>query len=454
MKKNTWNKKIIFPPSLYDDDEIFTSKQLKEEEERRKIEENDNPKTRPLPKEFEKIIYYSAERYGLEESEIYNELLEYYRNQFPGENASFLFPLGGFQMFNQIQKIFGRNQLIILGDKGIVELNECKGKFNPQISTHGGSLSFLSNFHALMKYWKLKNKENLVLLANSSHEFKVCCFIGGLNESDSFDTLNNFNQVNQFSPDDYYRIYRSIHINAKPNEIHSLLRLSCNDPGMFFQYKDILLRLLPKSVWKEKIIYELFRVWSNYYHRICSEDEDIPYALGEIFLACDRHDDALPFFKKSLKFSGSFYSTNYHIGLCYEKLGCFKDALIHYKDCKNSQIDVEIDDVDDRISFVQDIVDKDERKRKKALEKIEQQKLHKENEKQIKLLKEKRAIALSNSNTDIERSMGMRRTLKYADENIDSEEEESNEDTEDNEDSEDSEACEDIEDDYINPLSF
>ena len=455
LKKNKWSRKLVFPPSLYDDD-IFTEEQLKDEEARRQREEGDNPSTRPLPPEFLKLMYYSENQYS--EANLYNEILDDYRLNFDGTCASVLLPIGGFQMIKNLRESFGDSMLLLLGDKGEVSLSNFEGYFSPPLNLQGGSLSFLSNFHAIQAYWE-KVYNNLSIpsksfLADSSDEFKVCIFTSGLENDEISELSNAFKECNQFTPDDYYRVYRSVNENIKPKAIHSLLRLSCNDPSMFYQYKDTLLQLLPKSSWKQSIIQELLRTWGNYYHRVSAIEEDIPYALGEIFLACKRPKEAIPFFKKSLELSGNYYSTHYNLGVCYEKLGNISEALENYKACSKSEMDMEYDETAERIEYLENIINQKENQKKmeekKRKDLIDTYK--KEEERKSKKNSRERVIEREESNQNLlSNSMNARMAKfnKYGATTLEEKNEEPEDEDEDEEDEEDEEI---IDDDYDDPL--
>ena len=407
LKHNKWTRKVVFPPSLYDGDELFTAEQLKAEEKRRAEEEGDNPATRPLPENFKRLIYYDEEIDP--NARLYNQILEEYRTSFSGDIGSLLYPIGGFKMVNSLIDTFGNAMTLILGDKGDVSLSGFEGFHPPPICIHGGSLSFLSNFHALMKYWTLIHEKDKiptkVFFPDSSQDFKVCVFSSGL-ESDELEELpSRYAQCNQFTVDDYYRVYRSINLKAKPSAIHALLKLSCNDPGMFYQYKDQLLKLLPQpSHWRGPIIQEVLRMWGNYYHQVSSVDEDIPYSLGEIFLACDRPKEALPFFQKSLKLSGNYYSTNYNLGLCYEKLGDLVTALSHFKACENAKVDVDVEDLSKKLEYLQSLIDFEQKQKEKEEKKREELLVQYKKEENRKNRSKSRDISM-NSDTSSHRSL-------------------------------------------------
>ena len=395
LKGNTWRKRLVFPPLLYEDDlELdITASQLKEEHRRREQEDGEVPGSRPLPPEFHKLTYYRPEEYP--EAERYNELLEKYRMSFSGGSGSILFPLGCFQMVERLIQTFGPSMLYLIGDKGDVDLSALEGDFPPHISIHGGSLSFMTNFHALSLYWREALEQSHILLGHTFHHFKVNAFVGGAQKGQLRELNCAFAEVNQFGPDDYHRVYANVNPKAKVAEIHAMMRLSCNDPGMFYQYREQLLSKLPRSWWKNVIIPELLRMWANYYHRVSSVEEDIPYSLGEIFLACERPDEALPFFKKSLKLSGNFYSTNYHIGVCYEQLGNVEEALSHYRSCDTAELDVEDRDITSKVQYLESVLLERETTAREEKEREQKRLAAIQQEKDLKQHKLQRALSLS-----------------------------------------------------------
>ena len=377
LQKVKWTEKVVFPPLLYEDDDLFTAEQLKQEQKRREQEEGDNPNTRQLPPEFHQLMYYTNTE--SEYFDIYNEILNEYRERIDNF-GSFLFPIGGVQMVEKLQSSFGESMHLIFGDRGHVDISSFEGKSSPNISVYGGCLSFFSNLHAIQRFLEKFSEKNKYQFSaftpNESNDFKVCVYSlfppsssPSDDKFDLFNTLLSFREINQFSPDDFYQIYKKVNYNAKASTIYSLLRLSNNDPGIFYQYHQVLKVRLPKSQWKTCVIQEIIRVWSNYYHRVYAMEEDIPYAIAEVLLACARPDEALPFFKKSLELSGSYYSTNYHIGVCYEQLKDLENALKYYIDAQNAEVDVQDSDISSKIEQLTEIVAKIQRDKQELLEK-------------------------------------------------------------------------------------
>lgn len=450
LKKNQWKKRVIFPPNLYEDDEELnvTAAQLQAEQLRREREEGEQPGSRPLPPEFHTLTYYRRLD-GIPSAQVLDEILEKYRTSFYGGQASLLLPVGGFQMLDCLFETFGRSLMFLAGDKGDVCLGDLEGRFPPSISLHGDSLSFMCNFHAMEEYWNrvMAPCDSQVLLGSSCHDFKVCTFIGGANQAQLRELNGAYEEVNQFGPDDYYRTYRSVNPHAKPSVIHAMLRMSRNDPGMFYQYKNQLVLKLPKSWWKNVMIPELIRMWANYYPRIAAAEEDIPYSLGEIFLACERHEEAIPFFRKSLELSGNYYSTNFHIGLCYEKLGNLEEALSHYERCSSAELDVEDDDVSERIAHLRATLDHEKELKRKEKQQEEKRRAEMQTRKEREQIKSQRAQR-ERSDLHAEPSLNPmgRRTGKYghAVAQASASEEEEEEEPEEEEEEED----EEIDDDY------
>lgn len=72
-----------------------------------------------------------------------------------------------------------------------------------------------------------------VLLPGQNASFKLSAFVGGLDRRQLLLTRQVFEEIKSFGPDNYFRIYNHLVSlrDAKMSTVHSLLKLSNNDPS-------------------------------------------------------------------------------------------------------------------------------------------------------------------------------------------------------------------------------
>lgn len=118
------------------------------------------------------------------------------------------------------------------------------------------------NFFALQKYWQMLSANPIddtsgnrmsdqvfSLLSSSEGNFKIGCFLEGLGTKNDFGALQDcFSQINEFSPSQYYQIFKTTNKQATVSTVLSLLKLSCHDPDMMHRYRNLLIQELNDDV--------------------------------------------------------------------------------------------------------------------------------------------------------------------------------------------------------------
>ena len=256
------------------------------------------------------------------DKQVLNQILSFYQDYF--ENASFLMPVGGMQLLDNISKLTNNHTVLLVADKGITELSLFNGLDNPDISLHG-SVSMTVNFDALSRYVNMQKGTSL-LMPNKSADFQIGCFI--LNSSFSIPhTTFTFNTtLSFFSLFDLFNLcYKEDEQNkafTTVEDLLAILNLAEWDPNIFYDYHSILLECLEcEEITEEQklmIVYGLDKVW-EYFFKL-EKAQDIPFAIGMLLYNVEESEKALIYYKHSLDLFGEQEETLYNIALAYQQL--------------------------------------------------------------------------------------------------------------------------------------
>lgn len=278
-------------------------------------------------------------------------LLRFYQEVLKEKKSKLVqIPVGAIKFCQSLRELSGNNPLLcLLADKAYTNTHEFRRK-TPDLEIHG-CFSVIANLHALGVYFQ-QNGGFALLHHDEQSDFKVAAFISAptimkrknvkdsqVGETDSTSAMEYFNEfrfsfknnVEEFGPDHFFVLWKSIKSAAFPSHILNMLRLSDHDPDVFYKYRNTLEKDLDSSIYRDETIEELKAMWKNYYPNCPSAMDDVPFALGSVMLACDEYKDALKYFKFSLKFHGEHEATYFNIGLSLERMKKLDRALECYK---------------------------------------------------------------------------------------------------------------------------
>ena len=264
--------------------------------------------------------------------DLFNQILVNYKQQLT--NGSFLFPIGALNAIEKIKAFSNKNTIFLVADKGNKELADFNDLGDPSIALHG-SISFMVNFHAIKNFVTLLGGVEYVGL-NSYTDLQIGCFIVANNESIAVDVKEIhffdflFKQVlNDVNPQNLISLcYNDQGINSWHNldQIISVLIISKWDPDLFYDCSQQLLKFLEKSMKKNQFNVEQERALL-YGLQLVSEcffklelNQDVPFALANIYYALEEFETALRFFKISIKEFGQNVETLYNVALCHDAL--------------------------------------------------------------------------------------------------------------------------------------
>lgn len=287
--------------------------------------------------------YYEVDLANYYANPYLNEIMQEYHDRLHDKNATILIPLGAIEFLDHLKALTHGNYFMIVGDKGISELERIPVLEKKYRMTYDGCYSFFVNFHSMGEY--IKKSKGDCLLSKNDNSFKVCLFSQGA----SFDELQNtkiyyLNTIENVGPDEFCYIYDEyisnnyrFHLRA----IMSFLRLSRWDSNAYALIHDRLMELLPsvdKSTFLE-IEKDLAKVRDNIYH--INIGEDIFNYLGNVYQTREQDEKAMELYQQSLTYFGERSAPHHNLGLIYDRERNTTKALYHYQkacelDRKNS----------------------------------------------------------------------------------------------------------------------
>jgi len=180
------------------------------------------------------------------------------------------------------------------------------------------------NYHAFKIF--CEQQGGLALFPDHEHtSINIGCFVL-VHEVERYSETRSAYQrsVQDFGPDDLYRIYRSARQQSgdmSVDDILAHLRLSLYDSHQCRYYLPRLLELAPTldKNKRQAVTSAIEQVWKAYFP--LREVFDLPYQIADLFYALEDYQHALLYFERSVKIYGPHTGTLYNMAVCHQLLG-------------------------------------------------------------------------------------------------------------------------------------
>lgn len=283
-------------------------------------------------------LKFNYKNYDINTAEYYdnphlNEILQDYATQLKDKEAIVMIPLGALQFLDHLKALTHNNYFMIVGDKGISQLDRIPFLDKKFRMTYDGCYSFFVNLHCMGEYIK-KNGGDCLLTANDNN-FKVSLFSQGA----SFFELKNTNAcyntyIERVGPDEYCYIYDEYLTNSyrfNTRSLMSFLRLSQWDSYAYSAIHDRLIELQPitDGALLEDVKRDLAKVRDNIYH--LNIGDDIFNYLGIFYQTQGIDDTALELYQESIEVFGDRAAPHNNMAMIYDKQRNTAKALFHYE---------------------------------------------------------------------------------------------------------------------------
>jgi tetratricopeptide (TPR) repeat protein len=270
------------------------------------------------------------------------------------DSASLLIPIGFIKALRALTDLSCGRALIITGDKGASDPNRFRGLTDPHMAFHG-SFSVMANFHAIKLYCMsrggfalMSDQDEVSLMVNAfvltgDGNEAISCPPSSLpapaatpldvnsSQAPAYQNLCNAfeDQVNSFSPNDFYLMQRCMVEEARNpslSSILSLFKLSNWDCELFFKLRENVISQIPRATIGMKSDFEAGskKIWSNYYH--LDNDKDVAFELGRVMFGLHCWEESLKFYQLSVDICGQHHITQHNMGLCYASLNKYHEA--------------------------------------------------------------------------------------------------------------------------------
>jgi tetratricopeptide (TPR) repeat protein len=260
----------------------------------------------------------------------WNEILELYRTRLSA--ATVLFPSHALKILQEIRSLTPGRLLVLAGDKGYAHEDVLAlSQGPPTLEFHAANcFSQMVNFDAIGKYFQATG--GVVLLPDKHFgSLSICGFLAG-EPGDQFPATRAAYRETQkaFGPDDLFALMAGLNAHLEEMsvpQILALLRLGCWDPITLIRLFPVIARQI-RTVSGERhdLRNAMIRTFANHYP-VHPGENVIAFYCGVILLELQFYDDALSMFKSSQQILGPSATTSYNLGLCYEGLGQFSEAL-------------------------------------------------------------------------------------------------------------------------------
>lgn len=273
------------------------------------------------------------------EKPVLNKILRDYQDLFTDKNAMFLMPLGAFQFMDNLAELTQNQYFMVVGDKGISNLENFSLLKDHHRVTYDGCYSFLVNFDAMGKY--IHSSGGDYLLSGHNNIFKINLYSMGI----SFSTLSNTkayfeNFLESTGPDEYCYIFDEFLTSSYRFQLKALisfLRFSEWDPNAYAIVHERVIELISgaSDILIADIKKDLQKVKENIYQMNIGDDI---YMLIGIFYQClNMDEEALEVYHQSIAIFGDKGVTHNNIAVIYEKQNKLAKALEHYS--KSYEVD-------------------------------------------------------------------------------------------------------------------
>ncbi len=280
------------------------------------------------------FAFYDVDTTNYYEDPKLNHILRQYEKHFKDKQASIMMPLGAIQFFDNMTALSKNNLFMIVGDKGIAEIDNFALISDQYRFTYDGCYSFLVNFHALGEYLKQQNGD--YLLTDNYNEFKVNLYTAGYSFSELTETKSCFNTfMESLGPDEYCWIYDEFTTSCYRFGLKSLLsflRMSEWDPNAYSIIHSRVMELMPGATpqLKRDMNKAVERVAQKIYD--LGIGDDVYNHIGIYYEAQKQDEKALTFFNDSVRVFKEHGASHVNLGIIYERQKNITKALKNYQD--------------------------------------------------------------------------------------------------------------------------
>lgn len=269
--------------------------------------------------------------------ETMNRVLKQYTEMF--ENASILFPIGGFRCLSNLLKLSGDKLLLISADKGFTGPDYMLGHREQLYTPHHGAFSYMVNFDAMARYLTLRNGFAMADDGNTSILNMLCAGVmsgfEGTPERTRYyfeenvvkkDGVNNVNLTRRLANPERYDDLALLRAGI------GMIQLGNHDPLLLYEASDHILKGIGESLWMsdyKNILATLEKVKENVF--VADYRTNIYHEMEKIYFRLRRYPECREVAQESLNRFGPTAQSLTHMAACYELEGQADTAKSYYQ---------------------------------------------------------------------------------------------------------------------------
>lgn len=335
IQNSVQNPMIIIANYIFDTlrTDIFTIENNKLYESLVSLKTDKNNFQNNKPKNWEKVevdhvaVEVNGDYY---EDPSYNTVLRDYKLAL--KETHFLFPIATLDALKRLETISNGKILVLSSDKAHSSMEEQEALEYPELAFHG-SFSVMANFDAIARAFR--NSGGDALLQTPREGITTGVFARGLEFSNFPElTLALDEYVEGFSPGDYFLLHDQVcneDKNVKLEVYAALLCMSRWDPYVFELVQERIIELLDEPDYDtlEYLSHNMHKIAKNFY--FVPGSDDVFFNIGLFFHEAEKYEEALPYYKESLRVFGELHVTVYNLAICYYELDFLEKALVLFK---------------------------------------------------------------------------------------------------------------------------
>jgi SAM-dependent MidA family methyltransferase len=269
---------------------------------------------------------------------VLNQVLRDYQDTLT--EASILFPVGAFRCLDNLLTLSNRNLVLLSSDKGFTEPDYMSSHWDQDWTCHGGTISFMVNYHAIQKYFEQQGGVCWTTAGQSSCLATMQGIM--LQHQDTLDWTHSryyfAEKVDQENPIPHLYHTQKLLYHAQPDEVElifdgylSFLRLANHDPTLFCDLgADLFLAVEDMtSAQQTKLKHSLAAVRDNFY--MIRQGCNPLYWVGMMYWKLGMHEDCIATFQESIATFGPDDQSLYYMANCLEATGEWHQALENYR---------------------------------------------------------------------------------------------------------------------------
>ena len=276
--------------------------------------------------------------------------LEFYKNTLT--ESHFLVPIAGMRALRNLRTLCNDRMLVVSSDKGYTHLSDIDHSQYPQMAFHG-SFSMMVNFHAIAKYFEHSGGSSLIQSKRSGIETAV--YWSGFNLEEFPEAhYTVWNNVERFSPADYFVLHRNISENfqhCKLNTLSAHMAFTDWDPHIYQKLSKQICEQIPTgdSEVVEYLASHMDKLAENFYY--LPKIYDVMFDIGIFFHTLRRYKDAATYYELSEKYFGEQFGLIYNIALCQYNFGEMEKALFNFR--RAQKLNPDSDETKEWINFIE-----------------------------------------------------------------------------------------------------